>query len=202
MSKQVIDPALVAAQDVERAESEFFLVPVRSFIDEMSAAYLRAEARWQEAEAAFADAVPLTATGALKKLRALEAVLNAMSSRRDDIGVRHIRSLGIYLARIAETEAGEEFDFWGVSTGRCSRRRPATGRADAIVEAGRLRPWQAECRAGGRGGCARAGAGRRTRRSPGMHTPPRAPRTDAGTARSRLRAPPGDRRSACRAARR
>ena len=50
MAKQTTDPALIAADEAETAEREFFLVPVRNFVDEMSTRYLQAEARWQDAE--------------------------------------------------------------------------------------------------------------------------------------------------------
>jgi hypothetical protein len=108
MAKQTTDPALIAADEAETAEREFFLVPVRNFVDEMSTRYLQAEARWQDAESKFADAVLITAAGALKKLCAVEALLTSMVCGPDDIGVRHVRSLATYLARIAVETDGDD----------------------------------------------------------------------------------------------
>ncbi len=102
---QASDPALIAAEDARKAERAFLSIPATTARDELNAEFIAAEARWEAADEAFADAVPTTLTGVLAKVRALEAMLVAMPVDDDSLELRHIRALVAYLENMLREAA-------------------------------------------------------------------------------------------------
>jgi hypothetical protein len=96
---QVNDPAVAAAEAAKSAELRFLSLPARSFIDELTTSFANAESEWEAADEAFADTVPITAEGALVKLRAIADLLDEFG--HDSLELRHIRSLATYMAQLA-----------------------------------------------------------------------------------------------------
>ena len=92
------DPAIAAAEAAKSAEQRFLALPSRSFIDELTSSFADAEAEWEAADAAFADATPTTPEGALLKLQAVAELLEEMGS--DTLELRHIRSLIWYMEQL------------------------------------------------------------------------------------------------------
>ncbi len=92
---QHTDPAIAAAEAAKSAERRFLSLPSRSFIDELTSTFADAEAEWEAADAAFADATPTTPEGALLKLHAVAEGLEEMGGEM--LELRHIRSLISYL---------------------------------------------------------------------------------------------------------
>lgn len=92
---QHTDPAIAAAEAAKVAEQRFLSLPSRSFIDELTSTFADAEAEWEAADAAFADATPTTPEGALLKLHAVAEGLEEMGGEM--LELRHIRSLISYL---------------------------------------------------------------------------------------------------------
>jgi hypothetical protein len=95
----VHDAALVAAAEVERAEAQFLSVPATQGGGGLNTAFLKAESAWTVAEQAFAEVVPSTRTGALRKLAALRGLVSAIAESDDCLELRHIDSLATYLQR-------------------------------------------------------------------------------------------------------
>lgn len=95
----VHDAALVAAAAVERAEAQFLSVPATQGGGGLNIAFLKAESIWTAADQAFAEVVPTTRAGALRKLAALRDLVCAMALSDDCLELRHIDSLATYLQR-------------------------------------------------------------------------------------------------------
>jgi len=87
------DPAISARDAMSEAESLFLSVPAGPAAVEFSADFLAAERQWNEAEAAFADAVPKTSAGAIEKLKCLKEMLRALPLDDDSLEIRHIDAL-------------------------------------------------------------------------------------------------------------
>jgi len=94
---QYADPAIAAAEAAKSAEQRFLALPSRSFIDELTSSFADAEAEWEAADAAFADATPTTPEGALLKLQAVAELLEEMG---ETLELRHIRSLIWYMEQL------------------------------------------------------------------------------------------------------
>jgi hypothetical protein len=93
------DPAVTAAEAAKSAERRFLSLPSRTFIDELTSSFADAEAEWEAADEAFADAVPVTPEGALIKMRAVAELLDDMGD--DSLELRHVRSVIAYLSQFA-----------------------------------------------------------------------------------------------------
>jgi len=91
------DPALIAAEMVQRAEVAFTSMPVENALDELREEFVLAEAHWEAADEAFADSVPTSPQGGLAKLRALLELLQAIPLDEDSLELRHVRSLMAYM---------------------------------------------------------------------------------------------------------
>lgn len=98
LREQHNDPAIAAAEAAKSAEQRFLSLPSRSFIDELTSTFADAEAEWEAADAAFADATPTTPEGALLKMHAVAEGLEEMGS--DTLELRHIRSLIAYMEQL------------------------------------------------------------------------------------------------------
>lgn len=91
------DVALVAAAAAERTETQFLSVPAKQDGSDWNPAFLMAEAAWTTAEQAFAETVPVTRAGALRKLTKLRDLVSAMDLPDDCLELRHINSLIAYI---------------------------------------------------------------------------------------------------------
>ena len=92
------DPAIIAAEAAKLAERRLLSLPSGSFIDELTSSFADAEAAWEAADEAFADAVPITPEGALLKMRGLLELLDECNA--DSLERRHVRSVILYLEQL------------------------------------------------------------------------------------------------------
>ncbi|MBL8668061.1 MAG: hypothetical protein JNM48_11425 [Rhodospirillales bacterium] len=92
------DPAIVAAEAAKRAERRLLSLPSSSFMDELTSSFADAEAAWEAADEAFADAVPVTIEGALRKMREVLALLD--EGRVESLERRHVRAVVVYLEQL------------------------------------------------------------------------------------------------------
>jgi len=99
------DPALRAAQAAKAAEQRFLSLPARTFIDELSTSFAAAEAEWEAADEAFADATPISPQGALAKVQALAHLLAELGD--SSLEMRHLRTLRAYIQGLID-EPGRE----------------------------------------------------------------------------------------------
>lgn len=103
MARETKDRAIEAAQVARLAEETFLALAVYDVRDEFAAEYVQAEARWQVAEEAFADAVPRSGAGALLKIQSILELLVAAGASDESLEVRHLRSLATYVSNSAGT---------------------------------------------------------------------------------------------------
>jgi hypothetical protein len=106
LTPDYVDPALAAAARVKVAETLFLAMPIGDASDEATAEFMEAEARWDVADDAFADAVPSSPEGALAKLRAVLDMQRAMMLSERNLEVRHIRALMTYTERLIALRRG------------------------------------------------------------------------------------------------
>jgi hypothetical protein len=92
------DAAIVAAALAERTEAQFLSVPAKNEGGgDWNAAFLMAEVAWTTAEQTFAEAVPTSRAGALRKLAKLRDLVSALDLSDDCLELRHIDSLVAYI---------------------------------------------------------------------------------------------------------
>lgn len=101
-----VDPALVAARDVARAEMDFLAVHETTTSEGVNPRFTAAELQWEQAEESFADAVPTTLAGALAKLRAVRDMLRAVPMPDSSLEVRHVEGI-CALVESLEARTGE-----------------------------------------------------------------------------------------------
>lgn len=98
---QIGDPAVSAALETQRAEEALLALSANTAQDEMSETFVAAERRWENAELAFADAVPTTSAGVMAKLNALHDLLDDGSNDDSNLERRHIAALISYFKRMS-----------------------------------------------------------------------------------------------------
>lgn len=98
---QNVDPALIAAHLAGEAEKTILSIPTDSVWDEFRDEFVVAEQIWEEADEAFADAVPTSAEGAIAKLGALAEMLRSIPVREESLEIRHVNALIAYLRKSA-----------------------------------------------------------------------------------------------------
>lgn len=101
-----VDPALVAARDVARAEMDFLAVHEATTSEGVNPRFTAAELHWERAEESFADAVPTTLAGALAKLHAVRDMLRAVPMPDNSLEIRHVEGLCAFVESL-EASAGE-----------------------------------------------------------------------------------------------
>lgn len=88
--------AALAAAAAERTETQFLSIPARQVGSDWNPAFLMAEAAWTTAEQLFAETVPVTPAGALRKLTKLRDPVSELDLSDDCLELRHIDSLIAY----------------------------------------------------------------------------------------------------------